>query len=154
MTAKESERALDVLSRKPGSQVAPEVPARNDWRASLPQRPLAVVRETVGDCRKAPLPFLRQGGMTGHCRCAAPDRSWVAISLEQVVGIGEIDRNSGTTTVKGGTPLETIRAADDADLLFRLDLGSCAIDGSLPTNTGGMTRELLRGQVVLSDENH
>lgn len=170
------ERILDTLRLKLGSQavlIGPEVPDRNcnDWSASLPQSPLAVVRpldaagvaETIAACRKARLPFVPQGGLTGHCRGAAPEPGWVAISLERMVGIEEIDRASATITVKAGTPLETIqKAADDAGLLFPLDLGSrgsCSIGGNLSTNAGGnrvirygMTRELVLGlEVVLPD---
>jgi FAD/FMN-containing dehydrogenase len=150
-----------------------EVPARNcnDWSASLPQTPLAVVRPVdaagvaaaVATCRKAGLPFVPQGGLTGLCRGASPEPGWVAISLERMVGIEEIDRTSATMTVKAGTPLETIqKAADDAGFFFPLDLGSrgsCAIGGNLSTNAGGnrvirygMTRELVLGlEVVLPD---
>ena len=58
-----------------------DVPIRNcnDWSASLPQTPLAVVRpldaagvsEAIATCRKARLPFVPQGGLTGLCRGAA-----------------------------------------------------------------------------------
>lgn len=153
--------------------IGPEVPARNcnDWSASLPQTPLAVVRPVdaagvaaaIAICRKGRLPFVPQGGLTGLCRGAAPEPGWVAISLERMVGIEEIDRASATMTVKAGTPLETIqRAADEAGFFFPLDLGSrgsCAIGGNLSTNAGGnrvirygMTRELVLGlEVVLPD---
>ena len=150
-----------------------DVPARNcnDWSASLPQTPLAVIRpidaqgvaDAILTCRQARLPFVPQGGLTGLCRGAAPEAGWIAISLERMTGIEEIDRASMTMTVKAGTPLETIqKAADEAGLFFPLDLGSrgsCAIGGNLSTNAGGnrvirygMTRELVLGlEVVLPD---
>jgi FAD/FMN-containing dehydrogenase len=150
-----------------------DVPARNgnDWSASLPQTPLAVIRpldaqgvaDAIATCRQANLPFVPQGGLTGLCRGASPEPGWVAISLERVTGIEEIDRASATMTVKAGTPLETIqKAADEAGFFFPLDLGSrgsCAIGGNLSTNAGGnrvirygMTRELVLGlEVVLPD---
>ncbi|KJC39389.1 FAD-linked oxidase [Bradyrhizobium sp. LTSP885] len=174
-----SERPEDLLAglrHSLGPQavlVGAEVPARNcnDWSASLPQTPLAVIRptdaagvsEAIAACRKARLPFVPQGGLTGLCRGAAPEAGWVAISLERMVGIEEIDRASATMTVKAGTPLETIqKAADEAGFFFPLDLGSrgsCAIGGNLSTNAGGnrvirygMTRELVLGlEVVLPD---
>ncbi|KRP99751.1 FAD-linked oxidase [Bradyrhizobium pachyrhizi] len=170
------EQLLGALRHKLGSQavlIGPEVPARNcnDRSGSMPERPIAVVRpldaaavaEAIAACRKARLPFVPQGGLTGLCRGAAPEPGWVAISLERMVGIEEIDRASGTMTVKAGTPLETIqKAADEAGFLFPLDLGSrgsCAIGGNLSTNAGGnrvirygMTRELVLGlEVVLPD---
>jgi FAD/FMN-containing dehydrogenase len=153
--------------------IGSEVPARNcnDWSASLPQTPRAVVRpldaqgvaDAIATCRQAHLPFVPQGGLTGLCRGASPEAGWIAISLERMTGIEEIDRASMTMTVKAGTPLETIqKAADEAGFFFPLDLGSrgsCAIGGNLSTNAGGnrvirygMTRELVLGlEVVLPD---
>jgi FAD/FMN-containing dehydrogenase len=167
---------LAALRQRLGPQavlIGAEVPARNcnDWSATLPRTPLAVVRptdaagvsEAIATCRKAHLPFVPQGGLTGLCGGAAPEAGWVAISLERMVGIEEIDRASATMTVKAGTPLEAIqKAADDAGFFFPLDLGSrgsCAIGGNLSTNAGGnrvirygMTRELVLGlEVVLPD---
>jgi len=172
----EGREALSQLQRKLGAQavlLGADVPARNgnDWSASLPQTPLAVVRpvdaagvsEAVLACRKAGLPYVPQGGLTGLCRGASPEAGWVAISLERMVGIEEIDPASATMTVRAGTSLETIqKAADERGLFFPLDLGSrgsCAIGGNLSTNAGGnrvirygMTRELVLGlEVVLPD---
>ena len=172
----EGREALSQLQRKLGAQavlLGNDVPARNgnDWSASLPQTPLAVVRpvdaagvaEAVLACRKAGLCYVPQGGLTGLCRGASPEAGWVAISLERMVGIEEIDPASATMTVRAGTSLETIqKAADEYGLFFPLDLGSrgsCAIGGNLSTNAGGnrvirygMTRELVLGlEVVLPD---
>lgn len=170
------EHLLDALQRRLGPQavlIDGDVPARNcnDFSASLPNRPRAVIRpvnaaevaDAIVTCRKGRLPFVPQGGLTGLCRGAAPEPGWVAISLERMVGIEEIDPASATMTVKAGTPLETIqKAADEAGFFFPLDLGSrgsCAIGGNLSTNAGGnrvirygMTRELVLGlEVVLPD---
>jgi FAD/FMN-containing dehydrogenase len=176
MKRDEGREALSQLQRKLGAQavlLGEDVPARNgnDWSASLPQTPLAVVRpvdaagvsDAVLACRKAGLCYVPQGGLTGLCRGAAPEAGWVAISLERMVGIEEIDPASATMTVRAGTSLETIqKAADECGLFFPLDLGSrgsCAIGGNLSTNAGGnrvirygMTRELVLGlEVVLPD---
>jgi FAD/FMN-containing dehydrogenase len=176
MKCDEVQEALMQLQRKLGGQavlLGNDVPARNgnDWSASLPQTPLAVVRpvdaagvaDAVLACRKAGLCYVPQGGLTGLCRGAAPEAGWVAISLERMVGIEEIDPASATMTVRAGTSLETIqKAADECGLFFPLDLGSrgsCAIGGNLSTNAGGnrvirygMTRELVLGlEVVLPD---
>ncbi|MBR0752844.1 FAD-binding oxidoreductase [Bradyrhizobium jicamae] len=175
-TLERPETLLRALRDQLGAQavlIGDDVPARNcnDWSASLPQRPLAVVRPTdaagvaqaIATCRKGRLPFVPQGGLTGLCGGAAPQAGWVAISLERMVGIEEIDPASATMTVKAGTPLETIqKAADEAGFFFPLDLGSrgsCAIGGNLSTNAGGnrvirygMTRELVLGlEAVLPD---
>src|SRR4051812_5822219 len=60
----------------------PDIPARNcnDGSATLPQTPLAVVRPlnaagvslAIAACRKARLPFVPQGGLTGLCGGATP----------------------------------------------------------------------------------
>jgi FAD/FMN-containing dehydrogenase len=176
MKRDEVQETLSQLQRKLGAQavlLGADVPARNgnDWSASLPQTPLAVVRpvdaagvsDAVLACRKAGLCYVPQGGLTGLCRGASPETGWVAISLERMVGIEEIDPASATMTVRAGTSLETIqKAADERGMFFPLDLGSrgsCAIGGNLSTNAGGnrvirygMTRELVLGlEVVLPD---
>ncbi|MEY4750134.1 MAG: hypothetical protein RIQ60_2348 [Pseudomonadota bacterium] len=144
---------------------------RNDNSSQLPTAPLAVVRPVdaagvsaaLKACAAAGLKAVAQGGLTGLCGGARPEDGWVAISLERLVGIEEVDPASSTMTVKAGTPLETIqRAADEAGLFMALDLGargSCAIGGNLSTNAGGnrvirygMTREMVLGlEVVLPD---
>jgi FAD/FMN-containing dehydrogenase len=150
-----------------------DVPLRNhnDWSAQPPQRPLAVVRPVdaagvsaaLKACRAAGLAVVPQGGLTGLCGGARPEPGWVALSLERMVGIEELDAVGATMTVRAGTPLEQVqRAAADAGLYFALDLGSrgsCAIGGNLSTNAGGnrvirygMARELVLGlEVVLPD---
>lgn len=170
------EQQLGVLRQKLGSQavlIGTDVPPRNcsDWSGSPPQAPVAVVRprdtagvsEAVVACRRAGLSFVPQGGLTGHSGGAVPEPGWVAISLECMVGIEEIDHASATMIVKAGTPLEAVqKAASEAALFFPLDLGSrssCAIGGNVSTNAGGnrvirygMTRELVLGlEVVLPD---
>ena len=169
-------RALLDLQARLGAAavlIGPSVPERNrsDWSSQAPARPLAVVRPTdaagvsaaLKACAAAGLKAVPQGGLTGLCGGARPDDGWVAISLERMTGVEEIDPASSTMTVKAGTPLEAVqRAADDAGLFFALDLGargSCAIGGNLSTNAGGnrvirygMTRELVLGlEVVLPD---
>ena len=153
--------------------IGADVPDRNgnDWSTQAPQRPLAVVRPVdaagvsaaLKACRAACLPVVPQGGLTGLCGGARPEPGWVAISLERLVGVEEIDPDACTMTVRAGTPLEVVqRAAADAGLYFALDLGargSCTIGGNLSTNAGGnrvirygMARELVLGlEWVLPD---
>jgi FAD/FMN-containing dehydrogenase len=150
-----------------------DVPERNsrDWSAQAPQPPLAVVRPVdaagvsaaLRACRAAGLSVVPQGGLTGLCGGARPEPGWVALSLERMVGVEEIDVAGATMTVRAGTPLELVqRAASEAGLFFALDLGargSCSIGGNLSTNAGGnrvirygMARELVLGlEVVLPD---
>ena len=167
---------LDTLASQlgPGAVlIGGDVPERNcnDWSAQPPQRPLAVVRPldaagvsaTLAACRAAGVAVVPQGGLTGLCGGARAEAGWVALSLERMVGVEEVDVAGMTMTVKAGTPLELVqRAATDAGLYFALDLGargSCAIGGNLSTNAGGnrvirygMARELVLGlEVVLPD---
>jgi FAD/FMN-containing dehydrogenase len=121
---------------------------------------LKVVLET---CSAAGQPVVVQGGMTGLCGGATPQRDEVAISLERFNGIEEIDRESMTMTVRAGTPLQAVQeAAAEVGLFFPLDLGargSCTIGGNIATNAGGnqvlrfgMMRNLVLGlEAVLAD---
>jgi FAD/FMN-containing dehydrogenase len=87
----------------------------------------------------------------------------VAVSLEKMNGIEEIDEQAMTMTVLAGTPLQTIQqAALEKGLIFPMDLGArgtANIGGNVSTNAGGvqvirygMTRALVMGiEVVLAD---
>ncbi len=150
-----------------------DIPVRsaNDWSPQEPQLPLALLRpgtvegvsKAMKICHAAGIPVVAQGGMTGLCGGARPEPGCVALSLERLHGIEEIDRANASMTVKAGTTLEQIQgAAEDAGLYFALDLGargSCTIGGNLSTNAGGnrvirygMARELVLGiEAVLPD---
>jgi FAD/FMN-containing dehydrogenase len=153
--------------------VGAEVPARNaaDWSPLPPVRPRAVVRPRDTDgvaaamriCAAHGVPVVPQGGLTGLCGGARPGPETVALSLERLVGVEEIDATTATMTVRAGTPLEAVQsAADEAGFFCPLDLGargSCAIGGNISTNAGGnrvirygMAREMVLGlEVVLAD---
>ena len=49
-----------------------------------------------------------QGGLTGLAGGARPVAGGIALSLERLVGIEEIDPDAATMTVRAGTTLETI----------------------------------------------
>ena len=150
-----------------------KVPVRNenDYSGLPPSRPLAVVRpaDTTGVatalriCHARGQAVVPQGGLTGLCGGARAEVDAVALSLERMVGIEEIDAAAATMTVLAGTPLEMVqRAASEAGFFCPLDLGargSCTIGGNLSTNAGGnrvirygMAREMVLGlEVVLAD---
>ena len=150
-----------------------DIPGRNekDWSSLAPVRPLAVIRpaDTQGValamriCAAHGVGVVPQGGLTGLCGGAVPSPGSVALSLERLTGVEEIDHASMTMTVCAGTPLERVQqAADAAGFLMPLDLGargSCAIGGNVSTNAGGnrvirygMARDLVLGlEVVLAD---
>jgi FAD/FMN-containing dehydrogenase len=114
-------------------------------------------------CNEARQPVVPQGGMTGLAGGATPRAGDIALSLERMAGVEEIDKAAATMTLGAGTALETAqRAADEAGFLLALDLGargSCQIGGNLSTNAGGnrvirygMAREQVLGlEVVLAD---
>ena len=132
--------------------------------------PLAVVRprstEEVSmvlklchDSKQAVVPW---GGKTGLVEGAKSDDA-IAISLERMNTIEEIDAEGATMTVQAGCVLQTVcEAADAKGLFFPLDLGargSATIGGNISTNAGGnrvirygMMRELVLGlEAVLAD---
>ena len=153
--------------------IADDIPVRNMADTSfLPRvKPLAVIRPDTPQgvatalriCSEHGMPVVPQGGLTGLAGGAHPIEGAVALSLERLQGIEEIDATSATMTVRAGTPLETIqKAAEEAGFFIPLDLGargSCAIGGNLGTNAGGnrvirygMAREMVLGiEVVLAD---
>lgn len=167
---------LEVLREKLGSSAVladEDLPVRNcnDYSGMLASQPLAVVRPTNTQdlalvlrlCHENGISVVPQGGLTGLCGGARAETDQIALSLERMVGIEEIDPVAATMTVAAGTPLETIQqAALDAGFFCPLDLGargSCAIGGNLSTNAGGnrvirygMAREMVLGlEVVLID---
>jgi FAD/FMN-containing dehydrogenase len=114
-------------------------------------------------CNTHKQPVVPQGGMTGLAGGSVPRAGDIALSLEHMAGIEEIDTAAATMTVLAGTRLETIQqAAAEAGFLFPLDIearGSCQIGGNIATNAGGnsvirygMTRDQVLGlEVVLAD---
>jgi len=150
-----------------------EIPERNrnDYSGLLPSTPLAVVRpaDTAGVsaalriCHQHGVAVVPQGGLTGLCGGARAGQAEVALSLERLTGVLEVDAASATMTVLAGTPLQTVQeAAAAAGFFCPLDLGargSCSIGGNLATNAGGnrvirygMAREMVLGlEAVLPD---
>ncbi|MCF8469912.1 MAG: FAD-binding oxidoreductase [Parvibaculum sp.] len=102
------------------------------------------------------------GGKTGLVEGGEAD-GHIALSLERMNMIEEIDTTGGTMTVGAGCVLQTIcEAADEKGFFFPLDLGSrgsATIGGNISTNAGGnrvirygMTRDMVLGlEAVLAD---
>ena len=167
---------LTTLSRELGEDAVlggPEVSDRYavDVSGENPHKPVAVVlpRSTedvstiLKHCSEARQPVVVQGGLTGLAGGATPQAGELALSLERMYGVESLDRASMTLTALSGTPLQVIQeAAEDAGLLFPLDLGArgtCQLGGLIATNAGGnqvirfgMTRNLVLGlEAVLAD---
>jgi len=123
----------------------------------------AEVVQVVKLCQEAGQGIIPYGGLTGLVEATASDQSEVAISLERMNQIEEIDVESRTMTVQAGVPLQVVQEeADKADLLFPLDIGargSATIGGNVSTNAGGnrvirygmMRDQILGMEVVLAD---
>jgi FAD/FMN-containing dehydrogenase len=123
------------------------------------------VAAVVHACAEAGVPIVPQGGNTGMCGAATPDRGGreIVLSLARMRAIRAIDVANATITVEAGVTLADVQqAARDAGMLFPLSLaseGSCTIGGNLSTNAGGTAvlrygnaRELVLGvEVVLAD---
>ena len=153
--------------------VGTDIPARHFADASglAPTAPRAVVLpRTTADvstalriCHAHHQPIVTQGGMTGLAGGAHPHDGEVAISLERMSGVEEVDTASGTLTALAGTPLQVVQtAAEDAGYLCGIDLGArgtCTIGGNIATNAGGnqvlrygmARRNVLGLEVVLAD---
>ncbi|TWI55603.1 FAD/FMN-containing dehydrogenase [Pseudomonas duriflava] len=160
---------LDSSSIVTGGAINPR--HHTDWSHYAPACPgiLLLPRTTeevskmLRICNTHKQPVVPQGGMTGLAGGGVPRAGDIALSLERMEGIEEIDPAAATMTVLAGTRLETIQqAAAEAGFLFPLNLGargSCQIGGNIATNAGGnsvirygMTRDLVLGlEVVLAD---
>lgn len=144
---------------------------RSDASATGRHLPLAVLRPTsvhqvaaaLEICDRHRQPVVPQGGLTGLAGGANAREGDIALCLERLSGIEEIDRVAGTMTLFAGTPLELAqKAAEEAGFLLPIDLGargSCQIGGNLSTNAGGIrvirhgvTRDNVLGlEAVLAD---
>ncbi|HIL98287.1 MAG TPA: FAD-binding oxidoreductase, partial [Pseudomonadales bacterium] len=133
--------------------------------------PLALVRprstqevsEILRVCHAAGQPVVPHGGLTGLVEGAASIKREVAITMERMNKIEEVDIESRTITVQAGVPLQLVQEeAEKAGMLFPLDLGArgtATIGGNVSTNAGGnrvirygmMRDQVLGMEVVLAD---
>ena len=123
----------------------------------------AEVAEVMKLCHAAGQVVVPVGGMTGLAGGHESTHSDIVLSTERMNRIESMDADSRYMTVQAGVILQTVQeAADDAGLMFALDLGaraSCTIGGNIATNAGGvrvlrfgMMREQVLGlEVVLAD---
>jgi FAD/FMN-containing dehydrogenase len=140
-----------VAALGPLVRVGDDIPLRNHADASglQPTAPQALILpQTTEDvatalriCHEHRQPVVTQGGLTGLAGGAHPQAGELALSLERMSGIEEIDPASATLTALAGTPLVVVQqAADEAGFLCGIDLGargSCTIGGNIATNAGG-----------------
>ena len=144
---------------------------KTDWSGLAGSIPIALIRasstedvaSTLKICNENKQPVVIQGGLTGISGGAVPQNNEIAISLERISGVIEIDTDSMTITAHAGTPLQVLQeAAEEVGLYLPLDMGSrgtCTAGGVVSTNAGGnqvirygSTRALVLGlEAVLPD---
>ena len=142
-----------------------------DWSSAPPHTPMALVRPRstaevstiLSLCNQAGVGVVAQGGMTGIAGAAIAAEDQIAMSLERMRGVEEIDEAAATITAAAGTPIQILQeAARERDFLFALDWGArgtATVGGGLATNAGGnrvirygMAREHVLGlEAVLAD---
>ncbi len=121
------------------------------------------VSEIIRRAAAVGMPVTVIGGQTGTVGSAVPAEGGLALSLERMNRIIEIDRLSMTMTVEAGCILQIAQEAAEAQAtLLPLDLGargSATIGGVIGTNAGGnrvlrwgMMRDMVIGlEAVLAD---
>lgn len=176
MNAIPSNAAVQALLDALGADIVAigdALPARRyaDWSGAPGATPLALIRPRTTEqvaqalriCNEFGQPVVPQGGLTGLAGSACCAHDEVAISLERMNRIEEIDAVSATMTVQAGATLQSVQeAAAGAGFMFALDLGArgtCTIGGNLGTNAGGnrvirygpMRDQLLGVEAVLAN---
>jgi FAD/FMN-containing dehydrogenase len=142
---------------------------RDLWRGETLMMVSPTSAEQVSDivraCRDAGTAIVPQGGNTGLCGGAIPDKSGeqVLLSLSRMKKIRALDPVNHSIIAEAGCTLSNIqKAAADASRFFPLSLaaeGSCQIGGNLSTNAGGINvlrygtarQQALGLEVVLAD---
>jgi FAD/FMN-containing dehydrogenase len=123
------------------------------------------VSRLLAYCNDNRIGVVPHAGNTSYCGGATPDESGkqIVLSLKRLNQIRSVDPLNYSLVAEAGCILADVqRAADDAERLFPLSLGSegtCQIGGNLSTNAGGtsvlrygMMRDLVLGlEVVLAD---
>lgn len=133
--------------------------------ALLRARSVTEVQQIMAAAYQTGISIVPQGGNTGYCAGATPDRNGleVVLSLEKLNQIREIDPKSQTVAIDSGIILHDLAAAlDPQGLSLPFSIGSaqsCRLGGNISTNAGGlsvvrhgMIRNAILGlEVVLPD---
>jgi len=148
-------------------------PWLTDWRGRFTGAALAMaspastaeVAELVKLCARHRVPIVPQGGNSGMCGGATPDKSGSAIvlSLRRMNAIRSLDTDARQAVCEAGVILQTLHEAAEAHgLRFPLTLGgkgSATVGGLISTNAGGtqvlrhgsMRAQVLGLEAVLAD---
>jgi FAD/FMN-containing dehydrogenase len=139
-----------------------EDPARGPGPIARP-RSTEDVSAIMKLCTEFKCPVVTIGGNTGLVMGTKRDGSELALSMELMSEIEEVDENSRTMTVQAGAILQRVQeTAEKHGFLYPLDLGgrgSATIGGNISTNAGGnrvirygMTRDqIIALEMVLAD---
>ena len=121
---------------------------------------LAAVLRVCNDNKQTVVPF---GGLTGLVQGCQTTHEDIALSLEKMNQIEELDTTAHTMTVQAGVTMQQAQEAADAEeLFFPVDIGArgnCMLGGNVATNAGGtkvirygMMRDSVLGlEAVLAD---
>lgn len=121
------------------------------------------VSQILQICSQYNQPVVPQGGLTSVTEAAHLQPNEIAISLERMNKIEEINKTDKIAVVEAGVVLLDLQQkAEEHNLLFALNLGakgSCMIGGNISTNAGGLEavrygvmRHLVLGlEAVLAD---
>ena len=101
----------------------------------------AEVAALLAFCDGRRIPVTAQGGRTSLSGGAIPVRAGLALSLERMAGILEIDEENGVAVVEAGVITQTLQEAVEARGLYYPpdpgSRGSCTIGGNVAENAGG-----------------
>ena len=132
-------------------------------KALLRPKSTEQVSRALAICHQHGQSLVAHGGLTGLVEGAITAADDIALSLERMNAIEEIDETDRTALVQSGVILQALQEAADArGLFYPQDLGgrgSCTIGGNIATNAGGnrvirygMTRDMVLGlEAVLAD---
>ena len=100
------------------------------------------ISKIIKRCNEVGQIIVTHGGLTGCAKAADTTPDHIAISLENMTKIEEIDEIGGTITVEAGAILETVQqVALEKGFYYPIDLGargSCTVGGNAATNAGGI----------------
>lgn len=139
-------------------------PWRGNWPGETPFLAMPGSTEQAAQlvrlCAKHKVALVPQGGNTGLVDGGTPHGE-ITVSMRRMKAIRAVDTKNNSLTIEAGAPLvDAQEAADEANRLFPLSLGSegqATIGGLISTNAGGvavlrygMMRDLILGlEVVL-----
>ena len=128
----------DVSARPNSSWGVGNCPAKAIVRPASTQE-MSRVMALCHEHGQSVVPWGGLSGLVDGITCSADD---IAISLERMNTIEDVDSDAGTMTVQAGTILQSAQeAAKEAGWMFAVDLGargSANIGGMISTNAGGM----------------